>query len=147
VTVLLVYCQYKTVHAQIDIKDIEVKYGEASSDMYRDYVDVSDHRVQCLHHSAVFNQHICVYVVAEWKKILRVVVCLYDRSVIDDHMALISGIQTTYLSIYDHVDTVPEALNNKKLGYLSSIADLKFSISLTNGLHRFIYEHGIQRYI
>jgi hypothetical protein len=127
-------------------KDINVKYVEGCSNMYRDYVDVSDHRVQCLHHSAVFNQPICVYVVAEWKKIVRVVVCLYDRSVIDDHMALLAGIRTTYLSIYDHVDTVPEGFNNKKLGYLSSISDLKFSISLTNGLRRFIYEHGIQRY-
>ncbi len=72
-------------------KDIHVSYENGGNE-YQTYVDSSEHRVQCLHHSAVFKVPICLYVVAEWKKIIRVVICLYPMTVIEDHMELIAGI-------------------------------------------------------
>ena len=54
-------------------QDLFIDYSSKSSarDLYQRYVDVTDHRVQCLHHAGVFQRTICIYIVATWKKIVR----------------------------------------------------------------------------
>jgi hypothetical protein len=59
-------------------------------------------------------------------------------TVIDDPMEFIAGIRNTYLGINDHVQ-------EKNLGYVGSMHNLKFSISLTNGLRKLVMKKGVQR--
>ena len=138
----------KLADAQVNtFQDLFIDYSAEDSApfLYKSYVDNTDHRVQCLHHAGVFQRTICIYVVAVWQKIVRLAICRYGIEVIRDHMTLMSGVRSNYLSIFDHIQTVPVNYVLNNAGPLRSLKDLHSSISLTNGLRKFVKDNGPQR--
>jgi hypothetical protein len=120
-------------------KYIEISFDDAESvHEFKKYVDVSDHRCQVLHHVATFGLRFGIYVVAKWKKILRVVICQFDDEVVTCYSELLQSIQKKYLEIFDKPTTIPDHFAGLDLGHVRSLEDLKFSVSLTNGLREFV---------
>ena len=112
---------------------------------YQRCVDDSSHRVQCLHHAATTGRQLCIYVVAEWRRITRTVVCCYKDSVRLLHMQFLRGVWMEHLSVFESTKLSLKTFENVDLGYVGNEKDLAFAVSLTNGLRTLVEERGVMR--
>jgi hypothetical protein len=73
-------------------KLLHVTTTPESSQEFQNYVDVPDHRGQTLHHAATSGVRKTIYVVAAWKRILRVAVLDFDEEVRETYMKVMRGV-------------------------------------------------------
>jgi hypothetical protein len=65
-----------------------------------------------------------IYIVAAWKRILKVVVLDFDDEVRETHMKVMRGIWTEYLWMYEDPTMIPDSFKNASLGYIGNFKDL-----------------------
>ncbi len=75
---------------------------------FQKYVDVPDHRGQTLHHAATLGVRKTIYIVAAWKRIIRVAVLDFDEEVRETHMKVMRGVWTEYLWMYEDPAIMPD---------------------------------------
>jgi hypothetical protein len=126
-------------------KVINVNTNPESSSEFQKYVDISDHRVQTLHHAATLGVRKTIYIVAAWKRIMRVVVLDFDDEVRETHMKVMRGVWTEYLWMYEDPTMMPDAFKTASLGFIANFEDLQFAAALTNGMRAFIKQEGCLR--
>ena len=112
---------------------------------FQNYVDVPDHRCQTLHHAATLGVRKTIYVVAAWKRILRVAVLDFEEEVRVTHMKVMRGIWSEYLWMYEDPTMMPETFKNANLGYIGTFEDLQFAVALSNGMRALIKQEGCIR--
>ena len=72
-------------------------------------------------------------------------ICNFHDEVVTCYSELLQSIQKKYLQIFDKPTTIPDHFAGLDLGHVGSLEDLKFSVSLTNGLRDFVKQNGLQR--
>ena len=70
----------------LNYKVVNVNITAEASLEFQNYVDVPDHRRQILHHAAVLGVRKTIYVVAAWKRFIRVAVLDFEEEVRETHM-------------------------------------------------------------
>ncbi len=86
-----------------------------------------------------------IYIVAAWKRIMRVVLFDFEESVRDTHMKVMKGIWEEYLWMYEDPHMLPESFKTASLGYVGKFEDLQFAIALTNGMRSLVKTEGCLR--
>ena len=129
----------------LNYKVINVTTTAESSLDFQNYVDVPDHRGQTLHHAATLGVRKTIYVVAAWKRIIRVAVLDFEEEVRVTHMKVMRGVWTEYLWMYEDPTMMPDMFKNANLGYIGKFEDLQFAVALSNGLRDFIKREGCVR--
>jgi hypothetical protein len=95
-------------------KVININGTDESSVEFKNYVDVPDHRGQTLHHAATLGVRKTIYVVATWKRIIRVAVLDFEEEVRVTHMKVMRGVWTEYLWMFKVAN----------LGYIGKFEDI-----------------------
>jgi hypothetical protein len=129
----------------LNYKVINVTTTAESSLDFQNYVDVPDHRGQTLHHAATLGVRKTIYVVAAWKRIIRVAVSDFEEEVRVTHMKVMRGVWTEYFWMYEDPTMMPDMFKNANLGYIGKFEDLQFAVALSNGLRDFIKREGCVR--
>ncbi len=128
----------------LSYKVVSFNTSAESSMEFLNYVDVPDHRCQTLHHAATLGVRKTIYIVAAWKRIIRVAVLDFD-DVRETHMKVIRGVWTEYLWMYEDPTMMSDMFKHANLGFIGTFEDLQFAVALSNGMQAFIKQEGCVR--